>query len=269
MKTYLITGAASGIGRHLALSLLARGERVCATDINEDALQTLRGDVAQLDNLWLQALDVRDAPAWEALVQAIGERWGGLDVLLNVAGFLKPGYAHEADAEDVHRHLDINTKGVMFGTQAAARHMLPRGRGHIVNIASLAGIAPVPGLTLYSASKFAVRGYSLAAAYELRQHGIKVTVVCPDAVKTPMLDLQVAYEQAALTFSGNRPLTVDEVTDAVLNCALTRAPLEITLSRSRGLLAKVASFFPGLSVVLLNALRRRGLARQKTYTVTR
>ena len=82
--------------------------------------------------------------------------------------------------------------------------MIPLGSGHIVNIASLASLVPSPGLALYSASKYAVRAFSLAAAEELREHGVAVTTVCPDAVRTAMLDKQLDYPEAALTFTAPR-----------------------------------------------------------------
>src|SRR5213079_2909142 len=97
-------------------------------------------------------------------------------------------------------------KGVMLGTNAAIRAMIPRGSGHVVNIASIAGLVPVPGLAIYSASKHAARAYSIAVAQEVRPHGVYVTAVCPTVVATPMMDMQVDREEAAYTFSGGRPL---------------------------------------------------------------
>ena len=262
MKNYLVTGCASGIGAQLAKELLSRGERVCAADINLAPMEALQSFAKSPDQLWLTTLDVRDANTWDALVQKFVGRWGRLDVIINVAGVLRPGYCYEGKARDVDFHFDINAKGVIHGTRAASRQMLKQGEGHIINIASLAGLAPVPGLSLYSASKFAVRGYTLAVAHELRDKGIKVTVICPDAVQTPMLDLQVDYEQAALTFSGSRALTTQDVVSAILNRALVKAPIEITLPGSRGAVSKFASIFPGLSALVLNVLKRRGLKRQ-------
>ncbi len=262
-KTYLLTGCGSGIGRNTAMALVRRGDRVCATDINAEALAILRKELASPDKLRTETLDVRDPQAWDKLVAALAADWGRLDVVMNIAGYLKPGYVHEEPAEEVHRHFDINTKGVVFGTQAAARQMLRQGGGHIINIASLAGIAPVPGLNLYSASKFAVRGYSLSAAMDLAPRGVKLTVICPDAVQTPMLDLQVDYEQAAMTFSGNaKALTADDITRAIFH-ALEKAPIEITLPASRGRIAKLGSAFPGLSGALLKWLRERGRRQQQ------
>ncbi len=262
-KTYFVTGAASGIGRHLAGKLLDQGARVLATDLNSSGLDELRQCAGVGENLWTEIQDVCDAAQWQRLLADMVARWGRLDVLMNVAGVLRPGWVQEGSPQDVDFHLDINVKGVMHGTHAAARVMLGQGGGHIINIASLAGIAPVPGLSLYSASKFAVRGFTLAIAQELATKNIRVTVVCPDAVQTPMLDLQVDYEQAAMTFSGNRVLTVEDVGDTILGKVLDAAPLEVMIPGSRGWLAKLASAFPNLNALLLESLSKKGRAQQQ------
>jgi NADP-dependent 3-hydroxy acid dehydrogenase YdfG len=261
-QVHLVTGAASGIGAHLVTELLKRGARVCAADINTAAMDALHAH-AEGDQLITAALDVRDPVQWTALVEQTRSRMRRLDVLMNVAGVIRPGWIHDFTPEDVHLQLDVNTKGVIFGTQAATRIMLEQGHGQIINIASLAGVAPVPGLALYSASKFAVRGFTLAAAFELRDKNIRVTAICPDAVQTPMLDQQVDREEAAMTFSGSTsPLTVEDIGRAVFERALPRAPLEITLPGHRGAMAKFGSLFPGASVGLLARLRELGRARQ-------
>lgn len=262
-KTYFITGAASGIGRHLAGKLLEQGARVLATDLNGAGLEELRHASGAGESLWTQLQDVRDAKQWQSLLTELVARWGRLDVLMNVAGVIRPGWVQEGSPQDVDFHLDINVKGVMHGTHAAARLMLGQGGGHIINIASLAGIAPVPGLSLYSASKFAVRGFTLAIAQELAAKNIKVTAVCPDAVQTPMLDLQVDYEQAAMTFSGSRVLTVEDVAAVVLGRVLEKAPLEVMIPGGRGWLAKLASAFPNLNALLLGSLQKKGRQQQQ------
>ena len=259
---HFVTGAGSGIGAQLVRSLLARGDRVAAADINEAAMRPLQDEPGAAERLLVLALDVRDAAAWDARIQAVIARWGRLDTLMNVAGVLRSGYCWEATAADVDFHFDINTKGVVHGTCAAARQMVAQGHGHIVNVASLAGLAPVPGLSLYSASKFAVRGYSLAAAMELRDKGVKLTVVCPDAVQTPMLDIQKDDAHAELTFSGTRSLTAREVGDAII-AALKTQPMEIALPPTRGAISKFAGCFPATAVGTLDLLRARGRKRQQ------
>jgi 3-oxoacyl-[acyl-carrier protein] reductase len=263
MTTFLVTGAASGIGRALADAIVLRGDRLLATDRDLAGL-TAHAEQAHWpsDRVLVRRLDVTDAIAWDAAVAAADRHLGGVDVLCNVAGYLLPGWVHEVDAEAVDRHFDVNVKGVVHGMSAVLPSMLLRGRGHIVNVASLAALAPVPGIALYSASKFAVRAYSLAAAQELRGKGIAVTVVCPDAVRTPMLDLQRDYEQAALTFSG-RVLEPGEVVDAILGEVIANRPLEVFLPRHRGWLARVGDLWPRGALALAPVLRRRGRSRQR------
>ncbi len=242
---------------------MAAGHEVFATDLDLPALRAHAETHAwPLARAHVRHLDITQSGAW-ALVFAEAVRvMGKVDVLINVAGYLLPGYIADADADAVHRHIDVNTKGTIFGTQTAARHMLARGDGHIINIASLAALAPVPGIGLYSASKYAVRGFSLAVAQELRPRGVAVTVVCPDAVQTPMLDLQVGYKEAAMTFSGARFLTVEDVADAIMRRALPRRPLEVYVPRSRALLARVADLLPRTALWLRPLLEARGRARQ-------
>lgn len=257
-RRYFITGAASGIGKALAEQLLASGARICAADVQDI---DLTGGEA---HLLIQKLDVRDPGQWATAWDRAELAFGGIDVLLNVAGVIRPGYIGEITPDDIDFHLDINTKGVMLGTALAARRMAQQeSRGHIVNIASLAGIAPVPGISLYSASKFAVRGFTLAAAAELRDKGIQITAVCPDAVQTPMLDLEVDYEQAAMAFSAGHILGVQEVVDVILQRVLVKAPIEVTIPRGRGLLAKLASAWPGIDSLLLPGLIAKGQKRQQ------
>jgi len=253
----LITGAASGIGKRLTERLLASGASVCGVDIDTAGLAALKGE-----NLLTEKLDVRDPVQWAALFERLEAEWGGPEVVINSAGVCRPGYVQDSTPEQVDFHFDINVKGVMHGTRFAVQHMLKHGGGHIINIASLAGIAPVSGLTLYSASKFAVRGFTLAAAQDLADTDVKISCVCPDAVATPMVDLQVDYEQAALTFSGGRILTVDQVCDVIINKVMKKQPLEVTIKAGRGFLAKISNMFPGFSALLTAMLRKKGLKKQ-------
>jgi 3-oxoacyl-[acyl-carrier protein] reductase len=259
----VLTGCASGIGRHLAAALSDRGHRILATDLDDKALAAeaeRRG--WRSDRVLLHKLDVRSEADWDAAMDAATAAFGEIDVLLNIAGVLKPGYVHELVEKDIDLHLDVNVKGVVLGTRAAARRMIPARKGHIINFGSLASLVPVPGLSLYSASKFAVRGFSLAAAAELSRHGISVTVIMPDAVATPMLDLQVDYEEAAMTFSGDRPLTVEEIEQLVVDKVLPERPLEMVIPPSRGALARLANAAPSLSKRLAPLFLKKGLRRQ-------
>lgn len=257
----IVTGAASGIGQALAIRLLDAGHHVCVCDLNGDALQGIYTRYA--DRAVIKTLDVRDVNGWQAVISICQAQWPRIDVLCNVAGILRDNWIPDVTTEDIDLHLDINVKGTLYGTQAAVSVMQQQKAGHIINIASMAALTPVPGLALYSASKFAVRAYSLAAAMELKPLGIAVTTICPDAVQTPMLDQQKGREQAALTFSGRKTLTVDDVVNSIMNHVLPDRPMEVVLPLERGVIAKLSNAFPQLSDRFVGVMRQHGMKRQK------
>jgi 3-oxoacyl-[acyl-carrier protein] reductase len=263
-RIMLLTGCASGIGLHLAGALSARGDRVLATDVDEEALKKRAHDGGwESKGVRSQKLDVRSAEDWEAALDFATSEWGGVDVVMNIAGVLRPGYIQSVTPADIDFHMDVNVKGTALGLRAAAARMIPRRSGHIINFGSLASLAPVPGLSLYTASKFAVRGLSLAAAMELQPHGVSVTVVMPDAVQTPMLDLQVHFAEAALTFSGDKPLTVADVERLLIDKVLPQKPLEVAFPLARGALARAANAAPGITKLIAPMLVQKGLAMQE------
>lgn len=253
----LITGAASGIGRHFTQSNREQFRWV-ATDIQESRL--LGSFEGETDDFLPLKLDVSDAQNWKAVAGAALDKYGRIDYLFNIAGVSLPRFITEADEQYIDKHLDINAKGVLYGTTQVAQVMEKQGRGHIINIASLAGIAPVPGMSYYTASKFAVRGFSLAAALELRDKGIYVTTICPDLVRTPMFDHQLTLPQeSALSFSGSTNiLTVEDIERAIWK-AIRKKPMEITLPAARGALAKIGGSIGWLTRLLYRNLYQKGL----------
>jgi 3-oxoacyl-[acyl-carrier protein] reductase len=265
MKHHLITGAASGFGFALSRALLARGDAVTACDINLAPMEQLRAFASAPAQLSIRQLDVRDPAQWEQTMQAAAQLRPRIDTVMNVAGVLRPDFIADIQSPDIDLTFDVNTKGAIHGAQAAFRVMRTQsdenGRGHIINLASMAGIAPVPGMSIYTASKFALRGYSLAIAHELKQYGISVTVVCPSGADTPMVEPYRHKDKAALIFIAPL-LTIDQVVHAIVDRALASRPVEITLPRGRGLLAKIAGNFPGVANLLAGSMTRTGLRNQ-------
>lgn len=261
-----ITGAASGIGRHLVGAFACRGLAVTAADLDLDALSRVAREEAWPAGVGLHAFDVRDPLGWDAALTAADAAHPDhpVDALVNCAGVLTPDWFIAVTDADIERHLDVNVKGVAYGMRAALRRMQPRGRGHIVNFGSLASLSPVPGLALYSASKFAVRGLSLSVALEVARDGIAVTVVMPDAVQTPMLDLQRSRPEAAITFSGARALVPSDL-EAALDDVFARRPLELALPASRGNLARLVSVFPEITKRLEPLFRKIGRRNQARF----
>ena len=256
----IITGAASGIGRHFATELRRRRPqmRLVLADVNEQALAEA---FPAGETVVLEAFDIRSAERWQRVVDETIERFGAVDYLFNIAGIDRVAMLIDQPIANIDALIDINLKGSLYGMRIVAEHMAARGSGHIINVASLAGVSPTPGTTLYSASKFGLRGVSLGAAVELRQHGVYVTVICPDLVDTALFDQHIADEDAeavALIFSGSRALRADEVSEAIFR-AMRDRPLEIDLPFSRGLLSKLASAAPSVLLLLYGPLKRRGL----------
>ena len=263
-KVVFITGASGGIGRALAKLSYEKGATVVVTDIAVPPLEQL---TATWDtNRYLVLMhNVASSADWQRVLDAAVSRFKRIDILCNVAGIIEPGYIHETTLEKIDRQLDVNLKGTIYGTHLAAKHMLASGGGQIVNLGSLASLAPVPGLNIYSASKFGVRGFSLAIAEELIEHNIHVSVVCPDAVKTGMLDYQKDKKEAALTFSGNRYLTPEEVAETILKQAFDKKERDIWIPFHRGATALSSSVFPGLAHTLKNVFLKKGLQNQQKY----
>lgn len=215
-------------------------------------------------NLELIVLDVSNTDHWQQAISDVVASWGRIDIFLNVAGYLLPGYIHETAEEEIHKHIDTNVKGLMIGARRVAQLMLEQKDGHIVNIASTAALTPVIGLGLYGSSKFAVRAFSLAMGQELRPLGVKVTVMCPDAIETPMMSLQEDYPESALLFSATKALTVEDIEQAIFDKVLPKAPLEYGLPIERVILGKLANLLPGKFQWLEKIRRQKGAAAQKS-----
>lgn len=259
-KVAIVTGAAGGIGNAMAKLLARNGVQVLAADVSPDL-----GQLSSYPNITIVKMDVRKADNWQRTLEQCLNTYGRVDWLFNIAGVIIPGYIHEVLVSDIDRVIDINLKGTLLGCHTVTPQLVRQGSGHIVNISSMAGLAPVPGISLYVASKFGVRGFSLAIALELQEKGVDVTVVCPDATQTHMLDEQVDFPQAALTFSGDKVLTPEEVAEAVWNRGLVKKERELWLPMSRGITAMASNVFPGIAEKILPSLLKKGLKQQSKY----
>jgi NAD(P)-dependent dehydrogenase (short-subunit alcohol dehydrogenase family) len=183
-KTAVITGGASGIGRALGAELAAAGARVVLADIDGGAVARAAEDVGVVG----RQVDVRDRDAMLALVDEVAERDGGIDFLFNNAGLSMGGPTHELTGAHWDRMIDVNLRGVVNGILAVYPRMVEQGRGHIVNTASGAGLAAPPLVVAYAATKHAVVGLSTGLRPEAALHGVRVSVLCPGAVETAILD---------------------------------------------------------------------------------
>lgn len=182
-KTVAITGGARGIGFETARELLRRGHRVALGDIDESRLKEAAD---QLGVTTYARLDVTDTDSFREFLGLVERDLGPLDVLINNAGIMPTGHVHEEDDAVTRRQVEINVLGVMFGTRLALQRMLPRGSGHIINTASLAGELAMPGLAAYCGTKYAVIGFTEAARQEYRTSGVNLSTVRPTFTNTEL-----------------------------------------------------------------------------------
>ncbi|GLZ14332.1 short-chain dehydrogenase [Actinomadura sp. NBRC 104425] len=189
MSIAIVTGGASGIGRAIATALVARGDTVIVTDIDVEGAEKVADRLNGLGRgrASSAALDVTDAAAVTDVYKGVKAEYGSLDLVFNNAGIAIGGLAEELTLDHWNRAIDINLKGVVHGVHAAYPIMLEQRSGHIVNTASLAGLVPMPIGIPYTATKHAVVGMSLGLRAEAAARGVKVSVVCPSFVDTPLL----------------------------------------------------------------------------------
>jgi NAD(P)-dependent dehydrogenase (short-subunit alcohol dehydrogenase family) len=232
-KVVAITGGARGIGKATATALVRKGCRVAIGDIAlplaEQTAEQLGGGTVALE------LDVTDRASFVAFLDEAERQLGPLDVVINNAGIMPVTPFVEEGEDSVRRQVDINLHGVITGTQLAIERMQPRGRGHIVNIASQAGKGGFPGIATYSATKHAVVGLSEAVRAELRGSGVEVACVMPTVVNT---ELTSGVGQRMI-----KPVEAEDVANEIVD-ALEVPRFDVWVPRANGALFKFVALLP-------------------------
>lgn len=183
-KVIAVTGGARGIGLAIATALNALGAKVAIGDIDESAVKEA-GSRSRL--ALFRGLDVTDRRSFGEFLDAVENQLGPVDVVVNNAGVIAAGSAIDEPDAVTRRMLDVNVFGVMLGTKLATQRMLPRGRGHIVNIGSIGCVLPAAGVATYSATKHAVLGYTDSVRLENRGRGVHFSVIMPTLTNTDMV----------------------------------------------------------------------------------
>ena len=283
-RVAIVTGGASGIGRALGAALVRRGDRVVLADVDgaaaEETADLLRATGP--GTATAAVVDVREADAVASVVTGTAERHGRLDLLFNNAGIGIGGPVQELSTAHWDRAVDVNLRGVVHGVQAAYPLMLRQGHGHIVNTASLAGLLPGPGMAPYATTKWAVVGLSLSLRGEAARRGVRVSVVCPGGIDTPILDKGMPADlprvpsaegtdtRAVITrMSGGRLYGADALAADVLR-GVDRNRAVIVTPRHARVLWRLMRLSPGLVLRLQTAIgareRERGPARTRPTT---
>jgi len=215
-KVGLVTGAAGGIGRGIAVELGREGAVVLVSDLESEA-ERAQETVSLVEQaggtaLW-QACDVTSAEANDALVARLVREHGRLDYAVNNAGVAVHKELVEVTDAEYDRVLDINLKGVFLGMRSQIRQMVAQGSGSIVNMASVAGLTGVRDIGVYTASKHGIVGLTKNTAMEYGERGIRVNAVCPNAIRTPLMDISPPdFVEALIAPQAiKRPGEVEEV----------------------------------------------------------
>jgi NAD(P)-dependent dehydrogenase (short-subunit alcohol dehydrogenase family) len=187
-KVAVVTGAAGGIGHALALACAREGVDITLADVDEAGMARVAAEISALGRRCICIVtDVRSADAMQALLDRTLAELGGCHLLFNNAGVFCAAPLIDTSAAQFQRVIDINIGGVVNGCRIFAAHFAKQRLGHIVNTASAAGLFPVPGMSAYTLTKYAVVGFSWQLRWEIAAHGVGVTVLCPGTVKTDIL----------------------------------------------------------------------------------
>lgn len=232
-KVVAITGGARGIGKATATALVRKGCRVAIGDLDlslaEETAASLGGSTVALP------LDVTDRGSFAAFLDGAERELGPIDVVINNAGIMPVTPFVEESDDSIKRQLDINIYGVIVGMQLAIERFRPRGRGHIVNLASQAGKGGFPGIATYSGTKHAVVGISEAARAELRGSGVEIACVMPTVVNT---ELTAGVGQRLI-----RPVEAEDVANEIVD-ALEVPRFDVWVPRINGVFFKIVSLWP-------------------------
>jgi NAD(P)-dependent dehydrogenase (short-subunit alcohol dehydrogenase family) len=261
MATAVVTGAARGIGREVAIRLARRGYDVLVTDVNEAGAQATAEAIGE--RAWAMSQDVRDPDSHRAVAQAAAAR-GPVEVWVNNAGVLRTEKVWEHTDDEVRMIAEVNLLGVFWGCRAAVEAMRPAG-GHVINLASMSSFGPAPGLAVYGATKHAVLAFTESLQGDLADADIPIRMhaVCPDGVDTRMVGERVDDPEAAIIFSaGKKLLDPGDVADRIMGL-LDSTAIVLTIPRYRVPLLRLTHRYPRFGLKLLPLFKWIGERNRK------
>ena len=256
-KVVIVTGGSGGIGSAIVNKLSNYDVKVISV-----YCRNLPTDQTDENVFWIQA-DLTRADDWDKLLSYSLDEFGKIDVLINCAGLLEPGDFSSVEENQLKKMIDINFTSVLIGIKKTLTIMKKQGFGHIINIGSLGGIVPMPYSSVYSATKFALRGFSFSVAEELKGTGVNLSLLTPGSVITKMLDYEAQADNSAISFVS-KPISPEKVADAVLK-VIHNPRVELIIPRSQSLGSKLLVFSPKIFSIAYKLLHRLGLSGKRKY----
>ena len=216
-----VFGGSEGIGLAIAEALVANGEEVVIVSRSPDKLRAAQHKILVNTGKTtkIHSLDISDYQATVSTINTLIECYGTPERVFNCAGFCRPDYFPDSDPMHFQQMLQLNVMGTVHVCKAIEPHMRRAGGGHIINTSSIAGFIPLFGYTGYSASKYAVKGFSRALRTELKPYNIKVSLLCPPNTKTPGLDTENQFKPAVVLRTEEKliPMEPEDVAKVVIN----------------------------------------------------
>lgn len=251
---FMITGGAKGIGAAAAELVVAQGGKVAICDVDQSGAEAMSKKLG--DAAIPVTLDVRAQEQWHRAAEQVWKAFGRVDVLVNNAGLAFGGEGYLLPFEKHRAMIEVNLIGAIHGIQTVVPRFLEQGSGHVVNVGSFAAFSPSPGLGCYCATKHALRAFTHSCAIELLDSPVGFTLVCPNAVETPMLE-DLSKDDSAVVVFTQPPMPARKMAEAIVRAAVDK-PHEILLPAYQGFFLRFLGLFPGFMKRTISAGKKRG-----------
>ena len=256
-KVVIVTGGSGGIGNAIVDKLASNDAKVCAA-----YHRNITADYYDKNICWIQA-DLTKQEDRDRFFSFALQKYGKIDVLINCAGILEPGEFSSIEINQLNKMIELNLTSTIILTQKVLSIMKNQKGGHIINIGSLGGIVPMPYSSVYSATKFALRGFTFSLIEELKRTGINLSLITPGSVITKMLDYEAQNDNSAISFLS-KPISSLKVADAVLKL-IQKPKVELIIPRSQSIPSRLLVFSPKVFSITYKLLHRLGLSGKGKY----
>ena len=255
-KVIVVTGGGNGVGRELALTLLNKGARVAAVDISQEGLNKTYALSGKNKKLSMHTINIADQEAVKALVKTVIEYHGQVDGVINNAGIIQPFISvDEIDMDKINRILNVNFYGTLYMTKAFLPELKKRPEAHITNISSMGGCIPVPGQSIYGASKAAVKLLTESLYAELMDTNVGVSVVVPGGIATDIMkNSEIENKASDVNAKGQNLLLTPKQAANLIITSMEKNKFRMFIGKDSKLMNIIYKFNPKMAIKLMRKL---------------